>query len=174
MCEMLRDGMDELRALVIRQEIEMTTLTILGRVNRHLGMVYGAPLPYEVTELKRIAAEKERLEVQNRQLAKTESLGRMAGAVAHHFNNQLQAVMLGLELAKQQSARGWAPVPGLGAALQAARKAAEVSSSMLTYLGHTHGGHTPLDLAATCRQASAFLGLTLPAKARLEVEVTGV
>lgn len=46
--------MDELRALVIRQEIEMSTLTILGRINRHLGMVYGAPLPYEVTHLKRI------------------------------------------------------------------------------------------------------------------------
>lgn len=32
----------------------MTTLTILGRINRHLGVVYGSPMPCEIAQLKRI------------------------------------------------------------------------------------------------------------------------
>lgn len=51
---MLRHGVDEFHALIIRREIEMTTLTILGRVNRHLGIIYGAPLPYDIAILKRV------------------------------------------------------------------------------------------------------------------------
>lgn len=124
----------------------------------------------DITERRRVEAEKERLELQNRQLQKSESLGRMAGAIAHHFNNQLQAVMLGLELARQQTSGD--DVPGLAAAAEAARKAAEVSASMLTYLGHSHGRHEPLDLAAACRQAVALLELTLPAGVTLETDMT--
>ncbi len=41
----------------------------------------------DITDRKQIEAEKEKVEAQNRMLQKTESLGRMAGATAHHFNN---------------------------------------------------------------------------------------
>jgi PAS domain S-box-containing protein len=124
----------------------------------------------DVTERKRVEEEKARLEIRNRQLLKSESLGRMAGAIAHHFNNQLQAVMLGLELAKLETKGGGAPLRGLTAAQQAARKAAEVSSSMLTYLGHSNGRHEAVDLGAVCQQALALLKATLPANVSLESE----
>jgi len=126
----------------------------------------------DITERKRSEAEQARLALQNRQLQKSESLGRMAGAIAHHFNNQLQAVMLGLELVKQHVQRSDAPVPGLAAAHQAARKAADISSSMLTYLGHSHGRQEPLDFAAACRQALALLELNLPPAVTLEADLT--
>ena len=53
----------------------------------------------DITESKRTEEEKAKLEAQNRQLQKAEGLGRMAGAIAHHFNNHLTAVMGNLELA---------------------------------------------------------------------------
>ena len=43
----------------------------------------------DITERKFAEEEKAKLEVQNRQLQKAEGLGRMAGAIAHHFNNHL-------------------------------------------------------------------------------------
>ena len=57
----------------------------------------GAMISYDglirdITKRKRAEEEKAKLEALNRQLQKAESLGRMAGAIAHHFNNQLQAV----------------------------------------------------------------------------------
>jgi PAS domain S-box-containing protein len=60
--------------------------------------VIGEPMHYEgfltdITERKQAEADKEKMEYQNRQLKKTESLGRMAGAIAHHFNNQMGVVI---------------------------------------------------------------------------------
>ncbi len=53
----------------------------------------------DITERKLAEEEKAKLETVNRQLQKTESLSRMAGAIAHHFNNQLGAVIGNLEMA---------------------------------------------------------------------------
>ena len=53
----------------------------------------------DITDRKRDETEKAKLEAQNLQLQKAESLGRMAGAIAHHFNNQFHVVMGNLEMA---------------------------------------------------------------------------
>jgi PAS domain S-box-containing protein len=47
----------------------------------------------DITDRKRMEADKEKLDARNRQLQKADSLGRMAGAIAHHFNNQLGVVI---------------------------------------------------------------------------------
>ncbi len=92
---------------------------------------------------KQAEEEKAKLEIQSRQLQKAESLGRMAGAIAHHFNNQLMAVMGNLELAMMHLPRGVEPYASLDAAMQAAHKAAEVSGLMLTYIGRNCSGSRP-------------------------------
>ena len=50
--------------------------------------------------------EQKRRDEEIRQLQKAESLARMAGAIAHHFNNQLQAVTGNLELAMSDMSQG--------------------------------------------------------------------
>jgi PAS domain S-box-containing protein len=115
-----------------------------------------------ITERKRVEEERKKLETQNRQLQKSESLGRMAGAIAHHFNNLLMAVMGNLELAMIGMPPGIAPAKNLTGAMQAARKAAEVSGLMLTYLGNAPGKRESLDLSDVCSQGLAPIRATMP------------
>ena len=116
----------------------------------------------DVAERKREEAQRKELEAQNRQLQKSESLGRMAGAIAHHFNNQLQAVMMSLEMAILELPEHTGPVALLTDAMQSARKAAEVSTRMLTYLGHSHDHQASLDLSDICRRSLPLLRAAMP------------
>ncbi len=59
----------------------------------------------DISERKQAETEKAKLEAQNRQLQKAESLGRMAGAIAHHFNNILGAVIGNLDLSDDSAFR---------------------------------------------------------------------
>jgi PAS domain S-box-containing protein len=135
----------------------------------------GAVIAYDglirdITKRKRAEEEKAKFEALNRQLQKAESLGRMAGAVAHHFNNQLQAVMGNLEMAMEDLPRDEGPVERLIDALQAARKAAEVSSLMLIYLGQASGKREPLDLSEVCRRSQPLLQAAIPKNVVLETD----
>jgi CheY-like chemotaxis protein len=86
----------------------------------------------------------------------------MAGAIAHHFNNHLTAVMGNLELAIGDLPPGAGPAGKLTDALQAAHEAAEVSKLMLTYLGQTQARHEPLDLSEVCRRSLPMLRAAMP------------
>jgi len=125
----------------------------------------------DITERKRAEAERERLEAQNRQLQKAESLGRMAGAIAHHFNNQLHSVIMSLELALHDLPRNAEPVESLIIAIQSARKAAELSRQMLTYLGQTAAKCEPLDLSVVCQRSLSLLRAFLPKRVLLEADL---
>ena len=116
----------------------------------------------DITDRKRDETEKAKLEAQNRQLQKAESLGRMAGAIAHHFNNQLHVVMGNLEMAMNDLPLGVNPIENLASAMQATQKAAEVSSLMLTYLGQTPGKREPMDLSEACRRSLTLLQAAVP------------
>jgi PAS domain S-box-containing protein len=125
----------------------------------------------DVSERKRVEAESERLESHNRKLQRVESLGRMAGAIAHHFNNKLQAVIMGMELAINDLPPGSGPLENLTDALTSARKAAEISGSMLAYLGQSAGRRDPMDLAEACLRSLTLLRAAAPKGVVLETDV---
>ena len=125
----------------------------------------------DITERKRTEAEKAVLEGRNHHLQKAESLGRMAGAIAHLFNNCLQAVMGNLELAMEEQKRGACAAETLREAMAAARQAATVSGLMLTYLGKEPVRLEPLDLADVCRQVLPVLRNAMPTNAALDTEL---
>ena len=122
-------------------------------------------------ERKRVQEEKERLEDQNRKLQKSESLGRMAGAIAHHFNNQLMAVIGNLELALDGLPRDAGSFETLTDAMQAALRASEVSRLMLTYLGQMVGKLEPLDLSSACQLSLPMFKAVMPKNVALECEL---
>jgi PAS domain S-box-containing protein len=122
-------------------------------------------------EHRQMEAEKMEFEVRNRQLQKVESLGLMAGAIAHHFNNQLHVVMGNLEVTIDDAPRDSVILETLTEALKAARKAAEVSGLMLTYLGQTPRKHEPIDLSKVCRQSLSLLQTVIPNKVTVTTEI---
>lgn len=125
----------------------------------------------DVTERVQADAERERLESQNRKLERVESLGRMAGAIAHHFNNKLQAVIMGMELTLSDLSPGSATAENLTDALTSARKAAEISGSMLAYLGQSAGKRELLDLSEACQRGLSLLRAAVPKGIVLETAV---
>ncbi len=126
----------------------------------------------DITERKLAEEEKTHLETLNRHLQKTESLSRMAGAIAHHFNNQLGAVIGNLEMAILDLPEDSDKEKFLANAMKASRKAAEISGLMLTYLGQTAGKFVPLDLSEVCRQNLVLLQAAVPKNITFAVDLS--
>jgi signal transduction histidine kinase len=135
------------------------------------GRIVRMEIATDITESKQAEAAKKILEDQNRQLQKSESLGRMAGAIAHHFNNQLGVVIGNLELAIDELPQGAEAVNSLNEAMQAANKAAEMSGLMLTYLGQLLGKHDLLDLSEACLRSLPIIRAAMPKDKVLETDL---
>jgi len=125
----------------------------------------------DITERKLDAEKRAKVETQYRQLQKAEGLGRMTGAIAHHFNNHLAAVMGNLELAIGDLPQDARSDERLTDALHAAREAAEVSKLMLTYLGQAQARPEPLDLSEICRRSVRLLNAAMPIDRALETDL---
>ena len=113
-----------------------------------------------------------KLEKINQQLQKNESLNRMAGAIAHHFNNKLGAVLGNLELAIDDIPANAPARPRLEYAMVAATSAAEISGQMLTYLGQTVGSHTPHKLSDIVQASQPLLRTIAPSGIELNLPPT--
>jgi len=122
----------------------------------------------DITERKRAEADRLSMERALRASAKHQSLEVMAAGVAHTFNNQLQTVIANLEVAREEAPASLAAP--LADAIAAARKAAEVSGVMRTYLGQGLARRTPHALGRELHGLIGLLRTQLPNGVRLDVE----
>ena len=137
-----------------------------AKIVREKGWMEG--VSEDITSRKEAEAENAALEAQNRQLQKSESLGRMAAAIAHNFNNQLGVVIGNLEMAIDDQPKDAPPASHLTAAMKAAWKSADMSALMLTYLGQTHEEVEPLDISHSCSKILPILKAAMPENVILE------
>ncbi|BDD88386.1 PAS domain S-box protein [Desulfofustis limnaeus] len=116
----------------------------------------------------------EELEVVNRQLHKQESLARMAGAVAHNYNNKLMVILGNLEMALAELPAGESLVrSSLEDAQAASVQLSELGRDMLAYLGQPHSFRPcpTIDLAALVSRYAGECRPKLSARVVLEVRV---
>jgi len=135
-----------------------------GRVIKVMGNIM------DISDYKKLEEERIALTKQLQHAQKADSLARMAGAVAHHYNNQLSVVMGNLELALEDIPADAVYHENLTAAMQAARKSAEISGLMLTYLGQGNGETSQLDLSELCLSYLPMLRTSLPKGIALETD----
>ena len=95
----------------------------------------------------------------------------MAGAISHHFNNHLMAIMGNLELSLKLIEREESPLKYVMKSMDVAQKAAKVNGLMLTYLGKNTSGNMPMDMGKVCSMTLPLLHASLPLDIVLEADV---
>ena len=110
-------------------------------ISQHFSGITGADgrverivvLTTDITRQKRAEEERENLWGQLTQAQKMESVGRLAGGVAHDFNNMLGAILGHAELALSQVEPGNPLASDLEEIRQAARRSADLTRQLLAF-----------------------------------------
>ncbi len=97
------------------------------------GQQYILSLIYDITERKRGEKERKKLEDQLFQAQKMESIGRLAGGVAHDFNNMLGVIIGRAEMALQQHVPTDKLRRNLEEILKAGLRSAELTRQLLAF-----------------------------------------
>lgn len=87
----------------------------------------------DITERKRSEEERARLQLQLTQAQKMESVGRLAGGVAHDFNNMLGVILGHTEMALNKLEPGQPLFAGLQEIAKAARRSADLTRQLLAF-----------------------------------------
>ncbi len=87
----------------------------------------------DITARKRAEIQHDKLEVQLRQAQKMEAVGRLAGGVAHDFNNMLQIILGCTELVMNATAADDPRRDDLTEAISAARRSADLTRQLLAF-----------------------------------------
>ena len=103
----------------------------------------------DITERKRAEAEQARLQAQLTQAQKMESVGRLAGGVAHDFNNMLQTILGNLDLALADVPTHSPMRETLEEIQKAAQRSAELTRQLLAFARKQPVAPKVLDLNAT-------------------------
>jgi len=126
----------------------------------------------DITERKQAEEERLKLEAQIQQAQKFESLNVMAGSIAHHFNNLLMVVLGNLELALFNLSTDSSIQQNIEAAEKAAKRAAELSNLMLTYVGQSEINMQVMDISEIVSEMMGMLELAHSQKAVLRFNPT--
>jgi PAS domain S-box-containing protein len=129
----------------------------------------------DIDDRKRAEEERERLELQLRQAQKMEALGRLAGGVAHDFNNVLTAILGSLELATDGLSTRIAPADPAWNHLQqvslSAGRAASLTRQLLAFSRRQVTQPGALDLNRTITGMEQMLRRLLTEDTRLTLRL---
>jgi PAS domain S-box-containing protein len=102
---------------------------------------------------------------------KREALGMLAGGIAHDFNNVMSAILSNAELAQIELTAGSSPDGSIAEIQRGAQRAAELVERMLAFSREGEPKRASVDLGAVVLEACSLVEPTLPASAKLAVQV---
>jgi PAS domain S-box-containing protein len=130
-----------------------------------------AKVTRDITERHEAQRALEATRAQLAQAQKMEAIGQLTGGIAHDFNNVLQAVTGNLELIRRRVREDRPDLARLaGNALDAGRKAAELTSQLLSFARRQRLDPQPLDPAEVVEGMRGLLARTVGGRIALRVE----
>ncbi|MCM2333269.1 MAG: response regulator [Anaeromyxobacteraceae bacterium] len=125
----------------------------------------------DVTERRAAHEERAQLQERLRHAQKLEAVGRLAGGVAHDFNNILAAILGFAELSLEETIPGTPLHEAQQHVKEAALRARELVRQILTFGQRDRPELRPVDLPAVVREALALARAGVPASVEFEVRI---
>jgi PAS domain S-box-containing protein len=116
----------------------------------------------DVRDRVRAESERERLEEEVRHAQRHESLGRMAGGIAHNFNNLLAISMANIELARAALPREHVVCESLDAITIATTRGRDLVRQILAYSRRQPNRRTPTSIADLVSEVTRLVRATIP------------
>jgi signal transduction histidine kinase/ActR/RegA family two-component response regulator len=126
----------------------------------------------DLTDRKAAERERDQLQQQLHRVEKMDAVGRLAGGVAHDFNNILAAILgfsslLELDLEDRPEQRGMAQQ-----ILTAAQRGKELVQSIMTFSRTEKSERSMMEVGVICREASIMAAPSMTGPAVFETEIT--
>lgn len=141
---------------VVRDEVTNQPLARVGNIR-------------DITKQKKAERERLLLEKKIHRAQQMESLGTLAGGVAHDFNNLMTIV---ISNARQITKRHPEDRPVITPIIKAAERASELTEQMLSYSGKGHFPMKPIDLSTVVKATSQMIRLSLSHGARIQLDLS--
>jgi PAS domain S-box-containing protein len=171
--EALRGERCEFEARIVRKDGEVRWLhtTLAGVVDPEEGALRLVGATRDVTERRRAQDEWRSLESHVREMQRLESLGVLAGGLAHDFNNVLSIVLGNTALAQAEIPENATVMRRLERIRAAAQHAAGLTDQMLTYSGNASVSLKPLDLSRLVDGVHDLLAASMARRSQLELRL---
>jgi len=110
--------------------LEVTAIFIRNETGKPVGLLMAGR---DISERKKAEAEKHKLEEQLNQAQKMETIGRLAGGVAHDFNNMLSVILGYVDLAKMRLAKQHPVLKDIAEIEKAAVRSRDITTQLLAF-----------------------------------------
>ena len=143
-------GPDQQAVLIGRDRREWAVATGIAPIRDANGQVQGTAVVF------RDVTDAQRLEEERQKASKLESVGLLAGAIAHDFNNILTAIMGNISLAKLYTSAGEQVFDRLEEAERAALWAKDLTQQLLTFSKGGAPVKRPIEIGSVVRDSAEF------------------
>lgn len=126
----------------------------------------------DITDRRRVRAEKEELKVALARAQRMDSLGQLAGGIAHDFNNLLAVILNYADFVAETLEEDHPAAADVAEISRATERAAALTRQLLVFSRHDHLRLEPVDVNEVALATQRLLARTLGEDVRLTVETS--